>query len=266
MPCINLDQAQEHCFCTNLSLQALACSPTCLAGTAGLQFAVAQIITTSAFSYVDNMCLAHSMYVYRWGVHGDVITFAVQSRLPAAEWIGIGLSELGSMKGADMFIIKKSSSHGTSSGPSEAPWQVIDSFATDFESPVPDDHQDLKLLSSSSSQSVNSYTTAVLFQRKLAPCDEKDLPILQGTPVYVIWAFGDSDLEYHGRSKRGQQAAHPRTAGGTSCQLHEAQQEVATNPGRAEDLERISVSSTGHHRLCAGQPGAAGPLGVQRAD
>jgi hypothetical protein len=39
--------------------------------------------------------------VLRYGVKGDVATFAVQAQLPPqAAYLGIGLSELGSIKGA----------------------------------------------------------------------------------------------------------------------------------------------------------------------
>jgi hypothetical protein len=39
--------------------------------------------------------------VLHYGIRGDVATFAVQAQLPAkTAYLGIGLSELGSMKGA----------------------------------------------------------------------------------------------------------------------------------------------------------------------
>jgi hypothetical protein len=104
------------------------------------------------------------------------------------------------MKGADMFMLKKNDGSSSTNG---APWQLVDSYAAGFEMPVPDQHDDLKLLSASSSQDSNSYTAAVMFQRRLVPCDEQDLPILLGTPGYVIWAFGDTYGQYHGQHKRG---------------------------------------------------------------
>lgn len=125
----------------------------------------------------------------RWGVQKDVITFAVAAQLPAnTAYLGIGLSELGSMKGADIALFNK-----TSTGA----WTLVDSYAAGFQRPVADRSQDLKLLGVQYSNGVLSAS----WQRHLTPCDPLDLGI-PPTPIHVIWAHG-SEWGYHGSATRG---------------------------------------------------------------
>ncbi|KAF6259531.1 PHM/PNGase F domain-containing protein [Scenedesmus sp. NREL 46B-D3] len=113
---------------------------------------------------------------------GDVATFAVQAQLPPkTAYLGLGLSELGSMKGA------------------AAPgWQLVDAYAPGFVQPVPDSQQDTKLLGLSKA---SNGTLLAAWQRHVAPCDMQDLP-LPSTPIYVLWAYGSS-WGYHGTANRG---------------------------------------------------------------
>uniref|UniRef100_A0A383VM64 DOMON domain-containing protein n=1 Tax=Tetradesmus obliquus TaxID=3088 RepID=A0A383VM64_TETOB len=133
--------------------------------------------------------------VLRYGVKGDIATFAIQAQLPPkTAYLGVGLSELGSMKGADMFIL-----NATTSGTAAAPgWRLVDAYAPGFVRPVADKQQDTKLLGVSSTS--NSGLIAA-WQRHVAPCDAQDLP-LPSTPIHVLWAYGAS-WGYHGTVNRG---------------------------------------------------------------
>jgi len=131
-----------------------------------------------------------------WGVSGVVspsrtVTIGVTASLPAdTAYLGIGLSELGSMKGADVWMLTK-----TSSGS----WKLVDAYAPGFVKPVEDAHQDMKLLGVESNAK-GSLTAA--WSRFLAPCDLQDLPIIADTPIHVIWAH-HNDCGYHGTKSRG---------------------------------------------------------------
>lgn len=125
----------------------------------------------------------------RWGVKGDIITFAVEAQLPASvAYLGIGLSELGSMKGADIALFNATADGG---------WNLVDAYAEGFQPPVADRSQDLKLLGVQNTNGV----LAGSWQRHLTPCDQQDLPI-PATKTFVIWAHG-SDWGYHGSNNRG---------------------------------------------------------------
>eukprot|EP00775_Hariotina_reticulata_P010022 gene10022-10177_t len=121
-----------------------------------------------------------------------VITFVVRAQLPAdTRFLGIGLSDLGSMKGADIFLFTRARG-------SSGKWTLKDAYARGFETPVADKQQDLTLLGVQYS-SDNTLTAA--WQRYVTPCDRRDIPIPATTPLYVIWAHA-STLGYHG-SNRG---------------------------------------------------------------
>jgi hypothetical protein len=124
-------------------------------------------------------------------VSGDTLTIGVTASLPVdTAYLGIGLSEMGSMKGADVWMLTK-----TSSGS----WKLVDAYAPGFVKPVEDAHQDLKLLGVESN--ANGSLTAA-WSRFLAPCDLQDLPIIADTPIHVIWAHHNG-LGYHGTKSRG---------------------------------------------------------------
>eukprot|EP00878_Enallax_costatus_P003205 GHUV01003406.1.p1 GENE.GHUV01003406.1~~GHUV01003406.1.p1 ORF type:complete len:494 (+),score=127.29 GHUV01003406.1:164-1645(+) len=125
----------------------------------------------------------------RWGVKNDIITFAVDAQLlPDTAYLGVGLSELGSMKGADIALFNATADGG---------WILVDAYATGFQRPVADQSQDLKLLGVQNTNGVLSAS----WQRYLTPCDQQDLPI-PPTKTYVIWAHGSS-WGYHGSTNRG---------------------------------------------------------------
>jgi hypothetical protein len=131
--------------------------------------------------------------VLNWGLSGKgadaVITFVVRAQLPAnTRFLGIGLSDLGSMKGADLFLFR---ARGKG-----AIWTLTDAYARGFETPVVDKQQDITLLGVHHGS--NILTAA--WQRSVTPCDTQDIPIPATTPLYVIWAYANG-FGYHGANR-----------------------------------------------------------------
>lgn len=125
----------------------------------------------------------------RWGVNDNVITFAVEAKLPAGTtYLGVGLSEQGSMKGSDIAMFNQSASGS---------WTLSDTHAEGFVRPVVDGSQDLKLLGLQYADGALSAS----WQRHVTPCDKQDLPV-PATTTHVIWAWG-SGWDYHGTDNRG---------------------------------------------------------------
>eukprot|EP00877_Chromochloris_zofingiensis_P003010 jgi/Chrzof1/1270/Cz10g00010.t1 len=104
----------------------------------------------------------------------------------------MGLSQTGSMKGADMFVLTKAD-NGT--------WALTDRYAEGFVPPVVDAHNDLVLMGLSAP---DSGAISAVFRRKLTPCDTQDLSIYPGQTYYVLWAHGQ-EWGYHGSNNRGSQ-------------------------------------------------------------
>ncbi|KAI9347697.1 PHM/PNGase F domain-containing protein [Obelidium mucronatum] len=91
-------------------------------------------------------------------------------------WVGLGLSPMGGMYGADIWILLKNSAGA----------YYIQGF--------------IELL-----LNLQSTKTAFTFMRAIKTCDSSDLEIIQGTRHHLIWAFGqgNSAPRYHGTSNRG---------------------------------------------------------------
>jgi DOMON domain/Copper type II ascorbate-dependent monooxygenase, N-terminal domain len=125
-----------------------------------------------------------------WGVSGDVVTFALAAKdlPPRTSYVGIGLSEQGSMHGADIAFL-----NATRDG-----WRLVDTHATGFSAPRVDARQDLRLLA----LEARTGGLVAAWQRRLVPCDKQNLPIGLA-PLHVIWAYGDGS--YHGTTTRGSQ-------------------------------------------------------------
>lgn len=104
------------------------------------------------------------------------------SKLPAdTSFIGVGLSDLGGMKGSDIALFNRTSSDSR---------QLVDAHATGFVAPVADTQQDMKLLSLAFSNN----TLTATWVRPLVPCSDatQDLPLAVGMPIFLIWAHGPS--------------------------------------------------------------------------
>jgi hypothetical protein len=106
------------------------------------------------------------------------VMFNVEAVLPAdTAYFGLGISELGSMKGADMAIFHNTQlSKGAPTTPTNQAggWALVDSYAPGFVTPVLDTHQDVKLVSLSYTPSNNTLHASWL--RPLVPCDEGPAP------------------------------------------------------------------------------------------
>ena len=126
--------------------------------------------------------------VTQWSIVNDTITFNHTVESPDVSFLGLGLSESGSMKGADMFIM-------TGPGPQ---WALTDRYAEGFVAPDVDPHQDLALRGVYNEPS--SGILSVAFSRKLAPCDARDLPIRRGEKLYLLYAYGP-EFGYHGANR-----------------------------------------------------------------
>jgi len=164
----------------------------------------------------------------QYALVGNDVLFHVEAVVSAATaYLGIGLSELGSMKGSDMAIFHNSqlsrpaaatadadpSDANTTSTNSIAGWRLVDSYAQGFMAPTPDTQQDLKLRSLSFSPTNN--TLSATWLRPLVPCDEtQDLPLAVGMPFYILWAYSDR-WGYHG-ANRGSKLIKFAAGGNTS--------------------------------------------------
>lgn len=144
-------------------------------------------------------------------IAGNAVLFDLQAVLPKdTAYFGLGLSELGSMKGSDMAIFNNSKpsdsqAAGTNaaakSGPSN--FRLVDSYAAGFILPVADKQQDLQLVSSSYAVRAGDSSLNATWVRPLVPCDkDQDLPLAVGMPVHLIWAHGSS-WAYHGPDRGG---------------------------------------------------------------
>jgi hypothetical protein len=96
--------------------------------------------------------------VLNWGVTGGNITFNYTTVAPGIGWMALGMSETGSMKGADMFVVQQQGGK----------WALTDMWATGFVRPVADKQQNLALLGESSGPS--HAAAAVCPTATPAPC------------------------------------------------------------------------------------------------
>jgi hypothetical protein len=131
---------------------------------------------------------------------------------------------------------------------------LADSYAPGFVMPVVDAQQDLKLLSLSYS-AANS-TLRATWLRPLVPCDDlHDLPLAEGMPVYVLWAYGSS-WGYHGASRGSKLIAFARQGGrGVSLAAGVSNQV-------AGDISSNRSSSRSSHTKHRASHTAAGPAAV----
>lgn len=129
--------------------------------------------------------------VLQWKATNDSITFNHTTLSPGLGWMGLGLSETGSMKGADMFIVQQQ--------PNGA-WSVADHWASGFQRPVEDKQQDLVLLGVMHQPDKGLLSAA--YKRRLHTCDSsQDQQIVPGHPIFVQHAYGSGPLAYHGKNR-----------------------------------------------------------------
>lgn len=150
------------------------------------------------------MCLRHACHL-RWpgascaakccdhNLHGATVNRCPSIYCADTSWLGIGLSETGSMKGADLWVLMRGD---------DGTWALTDRHAEGFSEPIEDSHQDVKLLSRPNPADAAAGRIMFTFSRHLAPCDTDDLHIIRGVPSIVMWAHG-SAWGYHGPVNRG---------------------------------------------------------------
>ncbi|KAJ3326201.1 hypothetical protein HDV06_000077 [Boothiomyces sp. JEL0866] len=130
-----------------------------------------------------------TMQLY-WQVTGDSIEFGLASQ-NGATWLGLGVSDAGGMKGADVWLGYQK----------DGKFSLEDRYSKAPGTPDLDTSQDLMLLKSYQSGNVTAFT----FSRKLETCDDKDMKLSLTSPMWFIYALGTSnDFGKHGPGDNGQ--------------------------------------------------------------
>lgn len=136
-------------------------------------------------------------YALHWRDDVTSVEFAVDVD-GTWRWLGLGIGESAGMLAADIMLVRRSSAASVEAG--GPPWVAVDSYATAFAAPTPDNSSDVQLVSASST---NNATTAV-FARQLDTCDDaEDRRIIRGTVQTFIFAYGAAWPAYHGPDNRG---------------------------------------------------------------
>ncbi|KAJ3186143.1 hypothetical protein HK101_009709 [Irineochytrium annulatum] len=175
-----------------------------LAGVLSLAVLAAPALAATCYanlpqSKFPNCTSVTDAFALHWSVSPSTgfITFGVDMDVPASQnqWIGVGLSDAGGMRGADMWILLKY--------PGNNSYYIQDSFSKDFITPVADVSQDIKLLQPPNPSSTTN--TVYTFARALDTCDPTDRAIIQGTLSNIVWAHGNSSasISQHAPTDRG---------------------------------------------------------------
>ncbi|KAJ3301140.1 hypothetical protein HDU76_005828 [Blyttiomyces sp. JEL0837] len=141
-------------------------------------------------------------YALHWSVSSDgsTITMAIDADVPvtSGSWIGIGLSDMGGMRGGDEWVLLQRSNGS---------YYVQDSHTSDYGTPTADSSQDVTLIQPPTAGA--SYTTFVI-SRSLDTCDDNDIPIKIGKLHNLIWAYGTANnqaISQHASNARGDSKA-----------------------------------------------------------
>ena len=124
--------------------------------------------------------------------------------LAALDWVALGFSELGSMKGSDVALIQRVEYDLNSTTYYYSPeWTLQDRFGTQFAEPPLSDEQ-LKQLVSVEDNTPSNGALRVRFTMPRYPCNTSQHEnITQGVSSNLIFAFGSGAFDYHGPSNRG---------------------------------------------------------------
>ncbi|KAJ3305003.1 DBH-like monooxygenase protein 1 [Kappamyces sp. JEL0829] len=127
-----------------------------------------------------------------WTLHDTHAEFQVVSTHTTG-WIGLGFSDAGGMKGANIWLYRLQNGQAV----------LQDSFAHTYGAPVATMHQSVELLNATHSSDLVTFA----FRRELTVCDEQHDVLRTDSPVWMIYAFGDSHdyIGKHQDSLRGQQ-------------------------------------------------------------
>eukprot|EP00004_Rigifila_ramosa_P007335 TRINITY_DN182_c0_g1_i3.p1 TRINITY_DN182_c0_g1~~TRINITY_DN182_c0_g1_i3.p1 ORF type:complete len:568 (-),score=136.72 TRINITY_DN182_c0_g1_i3:17-1675(-) len=151
----------------------------CWEGTAGTEF------PRSTFPRCQKVDSTTTVY---WRLDEDVLAVGLDVATVGG-WVGFGISSNGGMKGADIVIVTK---HGSK-------WKAGDYFSATYDTPVPDKHSDVDLLSVVQS---NGHTYAAFERPVEATCGlddaEEDFDVTGGA-TFVIFAHNSETfaLEQH---------------------------------------------------------------------
>lgn len=133
---------------------------------------------------------------FQWMLHNNSnkIMIAVSSA-PNMDWLGIGISENGGMKGADIAVVRmKKMKNG------DTDFVIDDRISKDYAKPEKDSSQDVKLISANILD--NGRIHAVI-QRDIGTSDDEDVAIADHKQ-YLICASGAVDesgeIMFHGRN------------------------------------------------------------------
>ncbi|KAJ3190624.1 hypothetical protein HK101_008527 [Irineochytrium annulatum] len=142
---------------------------------------------------------------FHWVVHGppsadaentvdpDRIAFAIETSVNlTSEWLALGLSDQGGMKGADLHVVQKT----------DGKWGMIDLYSSDYVAPGWDDEQDLVLLQEPRFDEGNGVWTYVYGRGLITGDHLQDRMIRIGESQNIAWAFGKgASMSYHGQSR-----------------------------------------------------------------
>ena len=133
----------------------------------------------------------------RWTVDAEAGKLKVSFKsAPGAEWVGFGVSEYGSMKGADIMLVKMIENEGIDT------FVVEDLIATEFSKPEKDILQNVELLYAALDE--DGKIQAVV-ERPLDSCDIDDIAI-ESYKQSVVCASGylddNHEIAYHGPTMR----------------------------------------------------------------
>ncbi|KAI9347717.1 PHM/PNGase F domain-containing protein [Obelidium mucronatum] len=162
---------------------------------------ISSVLAASCFSNLSskqftNCQVIAPTFALHWTANSSVIVFGVDVDIPSNSnsWVGLGVSQMGGMFGADLWILLKNSTTGK--------YYIQDSFASSTLTPVADVQQDAFLLTAPPASATNTVFT---FMRPIKTCDAADYEIVEGVAHHIVYAWGQSTTAfgYHGPTDRG---------------------------------------------------------------
>ncbi|KAJ3116723.1 hypothetical protein HDU96_008962 [Phlyctochytrium bullatum] len=139
-------------------------------------------------------CAVLGKVALHWSTNSTIIRFGVDAEVASntGNWVGVGLSDYGGMRGSDLWILLKNDNGS---------YRLQDSYSKDFELPSTDASQDVQLLTAPQPSDTNTVYT---FQRAIITCDSDDYPVIKGREHSLVWAIGSSKtLSQHSPTNRG---------------------------------------------------------------
>ncbi|CAB9504750.1 DBH-like monooxygenase protein [Seminavis robusta] len=134
----------------------------------------------------------------RWTVDKEAMTLRIAFKSSVdAEWVGLGIAEFGTMKGADIMLVKM-----IDNGTDEPAFQAEDLISTDFVKPRKDFLMNVDLLHAELDEDGRIHA---LVERPLDSCDDDDIAV-EAFQQSIVCASGyldnDNEIIYHGPTDR----------------------------------------------------------------